>query len=287
MNKSVHELSRPRSSPSQRKKKPILSMILLTVLTLGSLFAGMIAPFSPEAMDPTSISLPPSPIHIFGTDAMGRDLFTLILYGGRSSLSIGLLGALTAFTIAVVYGTISGIAPAPADHLLMLSADLLMSIPGILLVIFLQAIWGKATYLSLGFLIGASGWMQMAKVVRSEVRRIRKSDFVLAAKLMGGGFWYILFRHMLPNCFPAIMFMAVSCIGSAMLTESTLSFLGLGLPASELSWGSLLSLSQNALLSDQWWLILIPGAVLVTALVCIAELGEYVRQGNTRLHSNL
>ena len=129
--------------------------------------------------------------------------------------------------------------------------------------------------------------MNISKIVRSEVRQIRNSDYVLAARTMEGGFWYILRRHLLPNFVSSIMFMVVTNIGQAMITESTLSFLGLGLPLTTVSWGSLLSMSQEVLLTNCWWIIIIPGLVLITTLVCITEIGEYIRKKNNRLYSNL
>lgn len=146
---------------------------------------------------------------------------------------------------------------------------------------------GEATVTSLAVIIGLTGWMNIAKIVKSEVRQIRESDYILAARTMGGGFWYMLSTHFLPNFISSIMFMVVTNIGQAMITESTLSFLGLGLPLTVVSWGSLLSMSQEVLLTGAWHLILIPGAVLITTLVCITEIGEYVRKKNNRLYSNL
>ena len=173
------------------------------------------------------------------------------------------------------------------DRGLMGFADLMLSVPQILIVVFLQAIFGKSGYLSLAFSIGVTGWMAMARIIRNEVRRIRETDYVTAARMMGGSFGYILRKHLLPGFLPAVLYAAVSSIGAAMMTEATLSFMGLGLPVAEVSWGGLLSDSRNALLSDSWWIILIPGIVLIGTLIAIAALGEQVRKGNTRLHSNL
>ena len=144
-----------------------------------------------------------------------------------------------------MYGTLSGMANKHVDRLMMKATDLFMSIPALLLVIVLEAIWGEASYTSLSLVIGITSWMQMSKVIRSEVIRLRKSEFVIAAEMYGGSFWYILRRHLFPNYFSSIMFMAVSNVGSAIIVESTLSFMGLGLPISEMSWGSLMSLSQD------------------------------------------
>ena len=225
--------------------------------------------------------------HIFGTDNLGRDLFSMILYGGRASLTIGIASAVIGTLIAAVYGTLSGMANKHVDRLMMKATDLFMSIPALLLVIVLEAIWGEASYTSLSLVIGITNWMQMSKVIRSEVIRLRKSEFVIAAEMYGGSFWYILRRHLFPNYFSSIMFMAVSNVGSAIIVESTLSFMGLGLPISEISWGSLMSLSQDALLSDQWWMIIIPGLILISVLVSITEIGEYIRGRNTSKGSNI
>ena len=211
----------------------------------------------------------------------------MILYGGRASLTIGIASALIGTLIAAVYGTMSGMANKHVDRLMMKATDLFMSIPALLLVIVLEAIWGEASYTSLSLVIGITSWMQMSKVIRSEVIRLRKSDFVIAAEMYGGSFWYILRRHLFPNYFSSIMFMAVSNVGSAIIVESTLSFMGLGLPISEISWGSLMSLSQDALLSDQWWMIIIPGLILISVLVSITEIGEYIRGRNTSKGSNI
>ncbi|SCJ69667.1 Probable D%2CD-dipeptide transport system permease protein ddpC [uncultured Eubacterium sp.] len=271
----------------REKKIPKVSLCILSLIILLSVLAGVIAPYGADDMDSTAINLAPGITHIFGTDNMGRDLFTLVLYGGRASIYIGILSACISTAVAVVYGTLSGLAGERTDDVLMRFSELIMSIPSILLVIFLQAMWGQASYTSLSVIIGLTSWMNISKIVRSEVRQIRNSDYVLAAKTMEGGFWYILRRHLLPNFVSSIMFMVVTNIGQAMITESTLSFLGLGLPLTTVSWGSLLSMSQEMLLSNSWWMIVIPGFVLITTLVCVTNIGEYIRKKNNRLYSNL
>ena len=270
-----------------RKQRPKIAIAILTVSAVLSIFAGFIAPYKPNFMNEYAIGIAPSMSHIFGTDNLGRDLFSMILYGGRASLTIGIASAVIATAIAAVYGTLSGMASKHVDRIMMKATDLFMSIPTLLLVIVLEAIWGEASYTSLSLVIGITSWMQMSKVIRSEVIRLRKSEFVIAAEMYGGSFWYILRRHLFPNYFSSIMFMAVSNVGSAIIVESTLSFMGLGLPISEVSWGSLMSLSQDALLSDQWWMIIIPGLVLISVLVSITEIGEYIRGRNTSKGSNI
>ena len=270
-----------------RRSKPKLAITILVAAVIVSALAGFIAPYEPNHMNENAIGVAPSMSHIFGTDNMGRDLFSLILHGGRASLIIGIVSAIIGMLIAAVYGTLSGMANKHVDNQMMKAADLLMSIPVLLLIIVLQAILGDASYWSLSLVIGVTSWMQMSKIIRSEVVRLRKSEFVIAAEMYGGSFGYILRRHLFPNYFSSIMFMAVSNVGSAIIAESTLSFMGLGLPISEVSWGSLMSLSQDALLSDQWWMIIIPGMVMISVLVSITEIGEYIRGCNTSKGSNI
>lgn len=259
-----------------------LTCVVLMIIVLSSLLAPIIAPYSVTEMD-----IGGAYKHILGTDYMGRDLLSLILYGGRTSLYIGILAGFLTTAIAVIYGTISGLASERTDQLMMRSCELLMSIPPILMVLFLQAIWGTATSTSIAVVISLTGWMSMAKIVRTQVCHLRCQEYVIHAQLQKASKAYILVRHLMPNLISPVMYMAVSAVGQAILTESTLSFLGLGLPLTTASWGSLLSMSQNLILTGKWNLILIPGLVLVVTLGAITSLGEHFRKHNLRMHSNL
>ena len=165
--------------------------------------------------------------------------------------------------------------------------ELLLSIPELLLVVLLQAIFGKASVFELSLVIGAAGWPAMAKVVRTEVRRLRHCGYMTAARCMGGGFFHNLRCHLAPNFFSSILFMIVMNIRSAMVTESTLSFMGMGLPLEVISWGSILSLSEKALLSGAWWVILFPGVFLIVTLLCVTNIGNCLRENADRRQSNL
>lgn len=265
-----------------KTQRPYISITILALIGAGCLLAELIGGDNPYYMNTDQISQAPSAAHLFGTDTLGRDIFAIIWYGGRISLTIGLLATLISTAIAVIYGCISGLSGPRTDDCLMRFTEILMSVPQILLVIFIQAIWGTPSLLSIGCVIGITSWMAVAKMVRSEVRQIRNTEYVLAAKTMGAGFFYILWNHLMPNFMPAIMFMIVTNLGSAIATEATLSFLGLGLSADVVSWGSLMSLSQQAMLTGAWWLLLIPGMFLVVTLICITEVGEVLRRANRR-----
>ena len=258
-------------------KKPVISITILTVIIAGCILCQLFIPYDPTRMMLDQISLPPSINHIFGTDTLGRDLFSVIWHGGRISITVGLLATIISTAIAVIYGTVAGLASSRIDDLMMRFSEILMSIPQILMVIFIQAIWGEATVISISVVIGITGWMAVAKMIRSEVKQLRTAGFVLAARTMGAGFGYILRKHLMPNYMSAIMFMIVTNIGSAIAMEATLSFMGLGLPTDIISWGSLMSLSQRAMLTGAWWMLLIPGIFLVVTLICITDIGEYMR----------
>lgn len=264
------------------EKPPVISIAILAVIIAGCLICEIFIPYDPTRMMPDQISMAPSTDHIFGTDTLGRDLFSVIWHGGRISILVGLLSTVISTAIAVVYGTAAGLAGKTIDDLMMRFTEILMSIPQILMVIFIQAIWGDATLLSISAVIGITGWMAVAKMVRSEVKQLRNAGFVLAAKTMGAGFFYILRKHLMPNFMSAIMFMIVTNIGSAIAMEATLSFMGLGFPTDIISWGSLMSLSQRAMLTGAWWMLLIPGIFLVVTLICITDIGEYLRTRSRR-----
>ena len=262
------------------KGKPVLAAAVLAVIVLGCLFSEAVMTRDPTYMDLANCNVPPCGAFLFGTDAMGRDIFSMIWYGGRVSLAIGLLATAISTAIAVVFGAVSGCAPAWLDGLLMRLAEVLLSVPSLLAVALLQAVLGQASLWSVSLAVGATGWMGVAKIVRAEVRQLKGSEFVAAARCMGGGFLYILRRHLAPNFLPSILFMVVMNIRNAMVAEATLSFMGLGLPLDVVSWGSMLSLAERSL--GCWWTVVIPGAFLAVTLVCVADLGEYLRRRTNR-----
>ena len=225
--------------------------------------------------------------HLLGTDDQGLDIFVRLMYGGRISLAIGLLSTLISTVIAVLFGAVSGCAPAWLDALLMRLTEIFLSVPNLLLVIFLLAAAGKSNVITISAVIGMTSWTSIAKVVRTEVRQIRNSEYVIASRCMGGSFFYILWHHLAPNFFSSIMFMVVMNIRSAIVAESTLSFMGIGLPLEVISWGSMLSLSEKALMTKAWWIILIPGVFLIVTLLSFTSIGNYLRKQANRKQRNL
>lgn len=267
--------------------KPIFSILFLIVIFTGCLTCEWFMTKDPPYLDLRNCSVPPGREFLFGTDTMGRDIFSMIWYGGRASLFIGIFSTLLSTGIAVCFGAFSGCAPAWLDELLMRFVEIMISVPGLLIIILVQAVLGPASVVSISFVIGITGWTSMAKVIRTEVRQIRGNEHVIAARCMGGGFFHILWRHLAPNFLPSIMFMAVMNIRSAIAAESTLSFMGIGLPLEVISWGSMLSLSEKALSARAWWIILIPGIFLAATLLCITGLGNYLRKCGIKRENNL
>ena len=276
-------------APAVRGKReiPVASIAILTLIVLGCVFAGGITRKGPAYLDLANYAQAPNREFLFGTDTLGRDLFSCIWYGGRVSLSFGFLATVISTAIAVVFGAVSGAASDRVDTLLMRLTEVLLSVPELLLVLFLQAVWGQPSVWSISVIIGLTSWFSIAKVVRTEVRQLRASEYVVASRCMRGSFWHILLRHLAPNFLSAIMFMVVMNIRSAIVAESTLSFLGMGLPLEVISWGSMLSLSERALMTKAWWMILIPGAFLVTLFLCLTNVGNWLRKNANRKESNL
>lgn len=269
------------------KKLPYFSILILGIIVLGCLLADVIAGSNPGYLNLMHYSQAPNKEFLFGTDNLGRDIFSCIWHGGRISLFIGIVATAISTAIAVIYGAISGVASDTLDTVMMRLTEVFLSVPALLIIIFFQAILGKPTAFSIAFVIGITSWCSVAKIVRTEVRQIRKSEYVIAAKGMGAGFFHMLYWHLAPNFISAIMFMVVMNIRTAIVAESTLSFMGMGLPIDVISWGSLLSLSNNALLTRAWWVILIPGLFLITLLICLTNIGNSLRKNINPKESNM
>lgn len=269
------------------KKIPMISVFVLAMISVACLMANMISPYSPAYMDLAQMAQAPSASHLFGTDHLGRDIFSMIWYGGRVSLFIGVLATIISTSIAIFYGCVSGLSNRTIDTVMMRFTEMILSVPSILLIIFIQAILGNPTPMSMAMVIGLTSWMTVSKVVRTEVRQIRNSEYILSAKLMGASFPYIVRKHLFPNFLPAILFMVVMNIGSAIGMEASLSFLGLGLPVETASWGSMMALSEKALLSGNWWIFVIPGIFMIATLVCVTNIGTYFKQKGSKEFTNL
>jgi peptide/nickel transport system permease protein len=245
---------------------------LLAALVVVAAVAPLVAPYAPDAIDLANRRQGPSLAHWFGTDDLGRDVFSRALSGGRVSIAIGLLSALVAAGLGVGVGAVAGYAGGWIDVVLMRGTDAVLSIPRLLLLMVAAATL-QPSLQALVLLVGAVGWMETARVTRTTVRALTAREFVVAALAAGAGHGRVLWRHLLANAAGAIRTAAVIAVGRAILVESALSFFGVGVQPPDATWGSMLYQAQ-ATMSTEPWLALFPGACIVLTVGTLNALSD-------------
>ncbi len=230
----------------KKDKAAMLGLIFILALLLFAIIGPAFSSYSYEDQNFMQANLSPSAEHWFGTDSLGRDLFVRVLYGARISLSIGIVASLINLIIGVIYGGISGYAGGRTDRIMMNIVDILYSVPTLLYVILLMVVF-KPGLMNIFVALGISYWLQMARIVRGEVLKLKEQEFVLAAKSMGAGSSRILVKHLIPNAVGAIIVSLSMSIPDAIFTEAFLSFIGLGVSAPMASWGVLASDGVNSI----------------------------------------
>ena len=229
----------------------------------------------PDAIDVAHKLQAPSGAHWFGTDELGRDYLVRVLYGGRVSLLVGVLAMLTSIVIGVAVGTISGYFGGIIDSLLMRLVDVFSAVPWIIMVTVFGLLFKKGL-LSIIIVIGLFSWMEIARLVRSEVLSAKEREYVQYARFIGVNPFEVMLKHVLPSVFPTIITAATAAIASAIMTESALSFLGLGVAAPMSSWGSLLQSSQQYLQKAPYMAVL-PGILIILTVYSFNKLGDVLR----------
>ena len=260
----------------RRNRPAVWSAAFLCVLTL----AALLAPWLPGLQDPTLQDLklsatPPSAAHWFGTDELGRDAFSRVLWGGRISLLVGFVGTLVSLAVGVSYGAVSGYAGGRTDDAMMRVVDVLYSLPYIFLVILLLVFFSKSIVM-LFVALGLVQWLTMARIVRGQVLSLKTQTFVEAARALGVSDAGIVFRHIVPNTLGPVIVYATLTVPAVILQEAFLSFLGLGVQPPAASWGTLVS-DGAKLLALFPWLVSFPGAALSLTLLCFNFLGDGLR----------
>lgn len=256
---------------------PWVSLLLLVGIGVGCLMAEQIAPNQAEYLHLQYANQAPNSQFWFGTDTLGRDLFACVWYGGRLSLWIGLVSALVSLGIGIVYGGIAALSGHFVERCMLRGLDIVSSIPSILLILFLKSIFPNQQPWVMGLVIGCTIWATIAKVVYIETKMVMKREYCILSSYMGASRWHTIVWHLVPNLVGSVLYMSILNIRSGMMIESTLSFMGMGLPLEKISWGSMLSLSEKALLTKSWWIVVIPGAFLTVTLVCVGNVGEWIR----------
>lgn len=282
-----------------------ICLAILLIAFVMALFAPWIAPYNPydlTQIDIMNSEIPPSWVEggeinfLLGTDNQGRDLFSTILYGSRISLTIGVFAVLLQVVLGIVIGLVAGYFGGKLDNILMRIADIQLSFSTLMLAIIVlaifQAIFGSELYQELAIVvliivIGVAEWPQYARTIRASVLAEKKKEYIDAAHVLGYKTPRILFIHILPNTLSPILVISTIQVANAIIAEASLSFLGLGMPSSQPSLGSLISSGFHYLFSGVWWITVIPGIVLVVIVLVINLLGDWLRDTlNPRLNKS-
>lgn len=276
----------------RRHRLAIVGAFVLLALVLGAIFAPLIAPFDPTAIDNVhwhGNPLPPCFLnavqcahHLLGTDEVGRDLLSRLLYGARISLTVGLFTVIIEVVIGTIVGAIAGYFGGWVDYLLMRLVDVFLSIPLLPLLLVLTGIVAMSSsraslnFFSIVLIIGALSWPSVARLVRGAFLSLREREFAEAARAVGNGDLRIIFRHLLPNTVAPVIVQATLDIAGVIITESTLSFLGSGIQPPDASWGNMLA---NAVinLEQAWWIAVFPGLCIFVTVLAINYMGDGLR----------
>jgi peptide/nickel transport system permease protein len=255
------------------------AVIVLAIMVLVALCAPWIAPYAPTAqIDPLHLSeQPPSWAHLFGTDSYSRDVFSRAVYGARISLTVAGVATFVMMTIGTAVGAVAGYAGGWIDDVLMRVVDALMAIPRILLLIVVVALWQGLPVWVLILVIGLTGWFNLSRLVRGQVLTLRQEEYVLAAESLGAGRLRLVVRHILPNVWPTILAAASLELGTVIVLEAGLSYLGLGIQPPAASWGNLIYDGAGAI-QKLWWLSVFPGALIALTAVAASVIGDRLRE---------
>ena len=262
-------------------KNPLsaVAMIVIVLLILAAIFAPLIVPYPQDIADEAHIAeklLPPSAEHWFGTDELGRDVFSRVIYGGRYSLAAAFIAVGLALVIGVPLGAIAGAYGGKIDNLIMRITDVFLSFPPLLLAIALVAIMGKGL-VNACLATVIAWWPWYTRLVRGQAISIKERVFIQAAETIGTPKWKIIMKHILPNCLSPVIVQASMDIGGIILTVAGLSFLGLGASAPQPEWGLMISTGRTYF-PDMWWYCIFPGIAIFITVLCFNLLGDALRE---------
>jgi peptide/nickel transport system permease protein len=259
----------------RRHKLAMASAVLLLILALVAIFAKVVSPFSPRALDLLHTYRGPSSAHWFGTDELGRDEFTRVIYGGRISLSVGLAVAIVSAFVGAFAGSIAGFYGGLIDNIMMRVTDLFLAIPFLVILILFSKVLGTSVF-DIILILSLFFWMGDARIVRGVVLSLKEKEFVEAARASGARDRRVIFYHILPNVTGPIVVNVTLLVAAAILTESALSFLGFGIQPPTPSWGNMLSGAQSQIFTAPW-LIYFPGLFILITVLAVNFLGDGLR----------
>ena len=261
----------------KRNKMAVAALFILMLLTLTAIFAPLLTPYDRDELDMASSYQKPSSEHWLGTDDLGRDTFTRLVYGGRVSLSVGLVSTAISLIIGVFLGAIAGFNGGWIDNLIMRIVDVFMCFPFFVIAIAIAAVLGPSIY-NVMLISGILSWTKIARIVRAEVMAIKGREFIEAAISLGLEGREIITKHILPNVLAPIIVYATLGIAVGILSEAGLSFLGLGVKQPQPSWGNMLAAAQSLRsLRLHWWLWIPPGTMVLMTILSINILGDGLR----------
>jgi peptide/nickel transport system permease protein len=279
----------------RRSPVAIVSAVVLLICLGSALFAPWVAPHNPfnlatlnllDALSPPQGMAGAKPQFLLGTDDQGRDLLSAIMFGARISLLVGLASVMFAVVVGVSLGLIAGFAGGKVDGLIMRVADVQLSFPAILIALLIDGVTravlprdaqGSVALFVLIFAIGISNWVQYARTVRGSTLVEKNKEYIQAARVIGIRPFSIMLHHLLPNVLGPVLVLATINIATAIITEATLSFLGVGVPPTQPSLGTLIRVGNDFLFSGEWWITIFPGAALVIMVLAINLLGDWLR----------
>ena len=259
-----------------KKKLGVASVIVILILSVIAIFAPLIAPYNPMQMSST-LHIAPSADHLLGTDYFGRDVLSRLIYGARVSLIVGISVSILSISLGTILGLLAGYCGGMVDALIMRSVDIIMTFPPIILLLAVVGVMGQGLW-KIIFVLGFLGWPQVARLVRGSVLSVREMDYVKAATMMGFKTTRIIFGHILPNVTAPILVNATFKVANAIVTEASLSFLGMGVQPPTPTWGNMLTNAKSiSILSKMPWEWLPPGIMIVILVLAVNFVGDSLR----------
>jgi peptide/nickel transport system permease protein len=259
----------------RKNKMAVAGSMLVLGLFFTAIFAPWLAPYEPTEIHLDRILAPPSPAHLFGTDQLGRDILSRMIWGSRISLMVGFVSTGIAILIGTVLGAVAGYYGRWIDPVVMRSVDIMLCFPTLFLILAVIAFLEPSIW-NIMMIIGLTGWMGVTRLVRADFITLKERDFVLAAKAIGASDLRVIFVHILPNAMASLLVAATFGIAGAILTESALSFLGIGVQPPMASWGNILTDGKDNI-DIAWWLSLFPGLAILFTVLGYNLLGEGIR----------